>query len=528
VKSCPRYLAGCKRRTTRESRDSLRLEEDAPLLAQDLDLARERIRSGVAADGVDAHQVAIDQLVWGHAYNEAARAMQTWADETGDAGVRDMAAAAEDEAVAVIRGRPIDQTIAYGLQLAKIAARPLPSVDLGASDEHRLLRAAVHSFAAAEIEPIAQALHRGDLDIPENVITGVARLGLFGVSIPEAYGGSQQGEPDTKSVLIATEELSRASLGAGGSLMTRPEILVRALVRAGTEEQKRRWLPAIASGSQLVAVAVTEPNYGSDVAGLSCRATRLADGSWEITGAKLWCTFAGRAELLTVLCRTSDGGHRGLSLFVLEKPAFGGHQFEHVQPGGGVLRGRAIPTIGYRGMHTFELAFDRYSLPEHALVGGEAGMNRGFYLQMEGFGVGRLQTAGRAIGVAQAALDAALLYTGQRRVFGRLENEFQLVLAKLGAMAVRTSAARQLSYRAAELLDEGRGQTEAALAKLYASRIAEQITRDATQLSGAMGYSEETKVSRYFVDSRVFSIFEGAEEVLSLRVIGKSLLEARE
>src|SRR5205807_10078510 len=168
---------------------------------------------------------------------------------------------------------------------------------------------------------------------------GVSQLGLFGLSVPELYGGSQGEAPDNRSMLIATEELSRGSLAAGGSLNTRPEILVRALLRAGSEEQRRRWLPAIASGEQLVAVAVTEPDHGSDVASIRCRATRLPDGGWEITGTKLWCTFAGRSELLMVLCRTSDAGHRGLSVFVLEKPASAGHGFEHRQPGGGALVG---------------------------------------------------------------------------------------------------------------------------------------------------------------------------------------------
>jgi (2S)-methylsuccinyl-CoA dehydrogenase len=325
-------------------------------------------------------------------------------------------------------------------------------------------------------------------------------------------------------MLVATEELSRASLAAGGSLITRPEILVRALLRGGTEAQKRAWLPAIASGEQLVAVAVTEPDHGSDVASIACRATRRPDGDWEISGTKLWCTFAGRSELLMVLCRTSDAGHRGLSVFVLEKPAYAGHEFEHRQATGGVLRGRAIPTIGYRGMHTFELAFDRYRAPASALVGGDEWLDRGFYLQMEGFGLGRIQTAARAVGVMQAALDDALAYTRERRAFGRAVAELQLPAATLGSMIVRVSAARQLSYRAAELLDGGEGQVESSLAKLYASRAAETVTRDAVQLHGAMGYGEETDVSRYFVDARVLSIFEGAEEVLALRVIARSLL----
>jgi (2S)-methylsuccinyl-CoA dehydrogenase len=399
-----------------------------------------------------------------------------------------------------------------------------PTEDLGASDEHRLLRSTLRGFAAKEIRPVAQDIHRQDGDVPERVIRGVAELGLFGLSIPEEYGGYQADGSDARTMLIATEELSAASLAVGGSLMTRPEILIRALLRGGTEEQKGRWLPAISSGEMLVAVGVTEPDYGSDVAQIKCRARRLPDGGWELTGTKLWCTFAGRSELLMVLCRTAEGGHRGLSVFVLEKPAFSGHDFEHLQPGGGSLRGRAIPTLGYRGMHTYELAFDRYRAPETALLGGEDWLNRGFYLQMEGFAVGRIQTAGRAVGVMQAALEDAVAYTRERRVFDKAIGELELPSAILGAAIVHVNAARQLSYRAASLLDAGDGQMESSLAKLYASRTAELVTRDALQLHGAMGYGEETPVSRYFVDARVLSIFEGAEEVLALRVIARNLL----
>ena len=228
-----------------------------------------------------------------------------------------------------------------------------------------------------------------------------------------------------------------------------------------------------------------------------------------------------------VLCRTAEGGHRGLSVFVLEKPAFAGHSFEHRQEGGGLLRGRAIPTLGYRGMHTFELAFERYRAPGIALIGGDAGLGRGFYLQLEGFALGRLQTAGRAIGVMQAAFDSALAYARSRVVFGKAEIELPLVRAKLGAMAVKLESSRQLAYRAARLLDAGdaSGQMTASLAKLYASRAAESVAREAMQLHGAMGYGEETDVSRYFVDARVLAIFEGAEEVLSQRVVGRALLE---
>jgi (2S)-methylsuccinyl-CoA dehydrogenase len=503
----------------------------APTTGSELDQALEALRgdvaAGIAAGGADANQVAVDRFVWCYAHAEAARAVRDWAASTGDETAGALAAAAEEEALAQVAGQDARAAIEAGRRLAGLGGLPVPPADLGASEEHRLLRSALREFAEREIAPLAQAIHREDRDVPEAVIRGVAELGLFSISVPEEYGGAQQGEVDFQSMLIATEELSRVSLAAGGSLMTRPEILVRALLRGGTEEQRRRWLPGIASGERMVAVAVTEPDYGSDVAGLTCRASRLADGSWEISGTKLWCTFAGRSELVMLLCRTSDAGHRGLSLFVLEKPPFAGHEFEHRQPGGGVLRGRAIPTIGYRGLHTFELAFEGYRAPPGALVGGEEWLDRGFYLQMDGFSTGRIQTAGRAVGVMQAALDAARAYARDRRVFGRPVFDYELARAKLGGMAMRVHAGRQLSYRAARLLDRGEGQVEASLAKLYASRMAELVTREAMQLHGAMGYGEETDVSRHFLDARVLTIFEGAEEVLSLRVIGRALLDGR-
>jgi (2S)-methylsuccinyl-CoA dehydrogenase len=392
--------------------------------------------------------------------------------------------------------------------------------EMGETDQHRLLRRSIREFAEREIRPHAQEIHRRDLDIPETIIRGAAELGLFGLSVPEPYGGSAGSEPDHRAMLIVTEELSRASLAAGGSLITRPEILIRALLVAGSEEQKEKLLPEIASGRQLVAVAVTEPDAGSDVARVQCRATRTGSG-WKIDGTKLWCTWAGRCELLMLLCRTSGEGHRGLSLFVAEKPAFAGHDFDYEQPGGGRLSGTAIPTIGYRGMHTFELRFEGYELPEEAIIGGEG---RGFYLQMEGFSTGRLQTAGRGIGVMRAALEDTLAYTADRTVFGRPLASYQLPQAALGRMAARVDASQQLAYRAALRMDQGGGAMESSLAKLYACRNAEWVTRDAVQLFGGMGYGEETDVSRHFLDARVLTIFEGAEEVLALRVIAKALL----
>jgi (2S)-methylsuccinyl-CoA dehydrogenase len=462
-------------------------------------------------------EVEAYRAAWAAARSAAAAATHGWAARTGD-----------ELAVAIAAGTAADTAAesfdpAYE-QVAALLLAGRAADDLGAGEEHRLLRATLHDFAARRIVPRAQQIHRQDGDIPADIISGIADLGLFGLSIPEEYGGMLAGQPDHVAMLIGTEEMSAGSLAAGGSLMTRPEILVRALLSGGSEDQKRRWLPGIASGELLVAVAVTEPDVGSDVASVSCRASEQADGSWLVNGAKLWCTFAGRAHLLMLLCRTGgEPGHRGLSVFVAEKPSLLGHDFEHRPEGGGSLRGRAIPTLGYRGLHTFELVFADYRLPASALV-GEAG--RGFYLQMESFATGRLQTAARAVGVMQAAMRDTLAYTAQRRVFGKPVAEHELARAMLGRMGVRLHASRQLAYAAARLHDEGGGQVEASLAKLYASRMAEYVTRDAMQLFGGMGYGEETDVSRYFVDARVLAIFEGAEEVLALRVVAKSLEKA--
>lgn len=485
---------------------------------------KSQVGASIKKDGPDAHQVEVDHLVWCHARVETANALTEWAKQSQHVLAKQLADVSVLDALAHLGRMDPSVAMEIKIQLAEIAKALEPLEDVGASADHRLLRATLREFAVREIKPHAQRIHREDLDVPEEVIADVAGLGLFGLLIPSAYGGALDAE-DSKAMLIATEELARVSLGGAGSLITRPAILVRALLRGGTEEQRREWLPAIASGEKLVAVAVTETDHGSDVANITCSATQRSNDDWEIDGTKLWCTFAGRSELLMVLCRTAGGGHRGLSAFVIEKPSFAGHHFEFHQGDGGTLRGRAIPTIGYRGMHTFEIVFEHFRVPAEALIGGEAGLNQGFYLQMDAFSVGRIQTAGRAIGIMQAAFEDALAYTKGRIVFGKPVFANQLARAKLGAMALWLHGSRQLSYRAARLLDEGNGQTEASLAKLYASRMAEAVTREATQLFGAMGYSEETDVSRYFVDSRVLAIFEGAEDILSLRVIGPAVLE---
>jgi (2S)-methylsuccinyl-CoA dehydrogenase len=328
-------------------------------------------------------------------------------------------------------------------------------------------------------------------------------------------------------MVVATEELSWGSLGVGGSLITRPEILTRAIVQGGTDEQKRRWLPGIASGELMVGVMVTEPDYGSDVAHIKVTATPT-EGGYLLSGVKTWATFAGRANVLMLLARTDSdrtSGHRGLSLFVVEKEPAEGHAFAFEQPGGGKVEGRAIDTLGYRGMHSYEVAFDDWFVPAENLVGGEAGLGRGFYLQMEGFENGRLQTAARAVGLMQAAFEAGLSYAQERRVFGQSVFDYQLSQAKLARMATLIQAGRQFAYDVARRMAKGEGALQASMVKAYVCRASEWVTREAMQLHGGMGYAEEFPVSRYFVDARVLSIFEGADETLCLRVIARRLAE---
>lgn len=391
-----------------------------------------------------------------------------------------------------------------------------------------LAQAAFRRFAAEVVAPMAEAIHRQDLTVPESLLQPMRELGVFGLSIPERFGGSApDGRDDTLLMVAVTEALSEASLAAAGSLITRPEILARALMAGGTDAQKDHWLPRLAAGQPLCAISITEPDHGSDVAGLTLKATPV-DGGWVLDGAKTWCTFAGKAGVLMVVARTDPDrrlGHRGLSLMLVEKPSYEGHDFDFVQPGGGRLTGRAIPTIGYRGMHSFDLSFQGLFVPHSHVIGEQAGLGRGFYLTMAGMMGGRMQTAGRASGVMRAALRAAVRYARDRRVFDAPLADYPLTQIKLGRMAARFAACRQLAYAVGRTMDQGGGRMEASLVKLLACRSAELVTREALQIHGGMGYAEETPVSRYFVDARVLSIFEGAEETLALKVVARSLLE---
>ena len=518
----------------------------------------DRGRAHLAARDVDDVQMEIYDLALSTAEFHAARAALDYADHPAPSDEapfkRSLANLFTAEALAAVLGRLRSRPSAFGLgpgnddasrrfmethlepsNIAAIGAtirrrQGRPPIDhLG--DEKALIRHTFRQFAEDKVMPSAEDIHRRDRMIPDAIIDGLKELGCFGLSVPARYGGLKPDDhEDSLGMVVVTEELSRGSLGAAGSLITRPEIMARAILAGGTDAQKARWLPAIAVGDPLVAISVTEPGTGSDVATVALRASpTVSDGqdAWALNGAKTWCTFAGRAGAILVLARTEPDAappHRGLSLFVVEKPASSAQTFTVDSPLGGRLTGRAIPTIGYRGMHSFELFFDGFVVPADALVGEAGGRGRGFYYTMSGFAGGRLQTAARACGLMAAAFDRALEYAEQRLVFDRPVADYPLTLQKLARMAAAITACRQFSYSVARTMDAGTGQLEASLVKLIACRAAEWITREAMQIHGGMGYAEETDVSRYFVDARVLSIFEGTEETLALKVIGKALL----
>jgi (2S)-methylsuccinyl-CoA dehydrogenase len=527
---------------------------DLAAAAEAVRLSQSVIDSGVAAlarsGGPDQLQVLAYDLAHAAAGVRAAEAALTYGSH-GDTEAR-IACAFGADVVADLATRTFGRTAAWGvdpgwaepaLEFVTLFRDPAFMATLADKPGSRyldpdfeLVRETFHRFAADQIRPRAEHIHRANTDIPEEIIGGMAEMGGFGMSVPEEYGGfATGGESDYMGMVVATEELAWGSLGAGGSLITRPEILTRALVNGGTEEQKLRWLPQLASGEVMGAVAVTEPDFGSDVAGVVTAATPT-EGGWLINGVKTWCTFAARAQVLMLLARTDPDrskAHRGLSLFLVEKGRAEGHGFvfsqgpgEAGRPSGstGRMEGRAIDTLGYRGMHSYEVAFEDWFVPEDNLVGGAQGIGRGFYLQMQGFENGRLQTAARAIGVMQAAYEAALEYAANRVVFGSPILDYQLTRAKLARMAVLIQVTRQFSYEVARLMSKGEGSLEASMVKAYVCRAAEWVTREAIQIHGGMGYAEEYAVSRYFVDARVLSIFEGADEILALKVIARSLL----
>jgi alkylation response protein AidB-like acyl-CoA dehydrogenase len=380
--------------------------------------------------------------------------------------------------------------------------------------EHQEIRQSVREFVRRDVEPIADELDNAEKEIPESLIKKMAELGYFGLIFPPEVGGMGL---DTIAMALVTEELSRGWLSVG-SVMTRMLITGTLIHAHGTEAQKQRFLPRICSGELLTAAAFTEPDVGSDTAAMKLRATLDGD-RYVLKGEKTWCTFANRAHVLTVLARTNPDvslRHKGLSILLVEKT-----------PGDGFsppeLSGGAIPTIGYKGMKSYSLGFDGYTCPRENLLGGVEG--KGFYQLMATYEYARIQTAARAVGVAQAALDAAIKYAKERVQFGKPIGEHQVIRHKLAHMATELEAARQLCYFAAAAKDEGkRCDLEAGYAKAFAAEMAERVTSEAMQVFGGYGYSREYPVQRYWRDARVFRIFEGTSEI-QYEVIAKRLLE---
>ncbi|HKB21764.1 MAG TPA: acyl-CoA dehydrogenase family protein [Methyloceanibacter sp.] len=388
--------------------------------------------------------------------------------------------------------------------------------DPGLDETFENIRNEMRRFSEAEVVPNAQEWHLKDEYIPLPLIAKMSELGVFSLTLPEEYGGLGLGK---EAMCVVSEELSRGYIGVG-SLGTRSEIAEELILNAGTDAQKQAWLPKIASGEVLPTAVFTEPNTGSDLASLTTRA--IHDGDvYRITGQKTWITHAARADLMTVLARTDpkEKGYRGLSMFLAPKPrGTGGNPF----PAEGMTGGE-IEVLGYRGMKEFDISFDCFAVPAENLLGGIEG--QGFKQLMQTFEAARIQTAARAIGVAQAALDLGLRYGRERVQFGKPIINFPRVSDKLVMMAAEILLARQLTYFAAREKDAGRRcDLEAGMAKLLAARVAWAAADNALQIHGGNGFALEYPISRVLCDARILSIFEGAAEIQA-HVIARRLLE---
>jgi (2S)-methylsuccinyl-CoA dehydrogenase len=384
-----------------------------------------------------------------------------------------------------------------------------------ADDSLELVREQFRRFSDEEVAPHCHGWHERDELIPLALVEHLAQLGVFGLTIPEEWGGLGLGK---QAMCVVTEELSRGYIGVG-SLGTRSEIAAELIRLGGTERQKKYWLPRLASGEVLPTAVFTEPNTGSDLASLSTRAVRAGD-AYRVSGAKTWITHAARADLMTLLVRTdpAEKGYRGLSMLLATKPR--GSAAEPFPVDG--LDGGEIPVLGYRGMKEYTLSFDGFVVPAADLLGGIEG--QGFKQLMATFESARIQTAARAVGVARAALELGLRYARERSQFGRPLLAFPRVAAKLVAMAVEIMVARQLTlFAAAEKDADRRCDLEAGLAKLLAAQVAWKCADDALQIHGGNGYAVEYPISRVLCDARILNIFEGAAEIQA-QVIARRLL----
>ncbi|WP_321501220.1 acyl-CoA dehydrogenase family protein [Breoghania sp.] len=388
--------------------------------------------------------------------------------------------------------------------------------DAGLDETYEQIRNEMRRFGDAEVLPHAHQWHQDNAYIPLEVIADMAELGVFGLTIPEEYGGLGLGK---ESMCVVSEELSRAYIGVG-SLGTRSEIAAELILCGGTDEQKEKWLPLIASGEVLPTAVFTEPNTGSDLASLKTRAVRDGD-VWKVSGNKTWITHPVRADLMTLLARTNpeEPGYRGLSMFLAEKPR---GDDDNPFPAQGMTGGE-IEVIGYRGMKEYEIAFDNFEVKAENLLGQVEG--QGFKQLMQTFEGARIQTAARAIGVAQSALELGLRYAQERIQFARPIIKFPRVADKLAMMACEILVARQLTYHSAREKDQGRRcDLEAGMAKLLAARVAWAAADNAVQIHGGNGFAEEYPISRVLCDARILNIFEGAAEIQA-QVIARRVLE---
>jgi (2S)-methylsuccinyl-CoA dehydrogenase len=388
--------------------------------------------------------------------------------------------------------------------------------DAGLDPTFEAMRAEMHRFTEERVMPHAHAWHLDNEYVPLGIIAQMAELGVFALTIPEDYGGLGLGK---ESMCVVSEELARGWI-AVGSMGTRSEIAAELILGGGTEEQKRKWLPKIAAGEILPTAVFTEPNTGSDLAALKTRAVREG-GVYKVYGNKTWITHPVRADLMTLLVRTdpNEPGYKGLSMLLAEKPR-GTDENPFPAPG---MSGGEIEVLGYRGMKEYEIAFDGFEVPVENLLGGVEG--QGFKQLMQTFETARIQTAARAVGVAQSAMELSLRYAKERVQFGKPILAFPRVADKIAWMAVEILIARQLTYHAAREKDSGRRcDLEAGMAKLLSARVAWAAADNAVQIHGGNGFALEYPVSRVLCDARILSIFEGAAEIQA-QVIARRLLD---
>lgn len=528
-----------------------------------LDMARARVMDRVSVDGrvsgsaLEAEQTAVHGLAWLATYVESLRQMQAWAERLTEQGKfgeieqlihqiafgeylaqitggiqmnqaeilrpQDMGLAPEDlRGLSTPEGMALTQsgnTQAARMRLVALMRERRAEITVGNSgldDELEMIREQFRRYALDRVVPHAHEWHLKDELIPMEVIDELAEMGVFGLTIPEAYGGFGLSKA---SMCVVSEELSRGYIGVG-SLGTRSEIAAELILAGGTEAQKEKWLPGLASGQILPTAVFTEPNTGSDLGSLRTRAVRDENGDWILKGNKTWITHATRTHVMTVLARTipDTTDYRGLSMFLAEKtPGDDANPF----PDAGISGGE-IEVLGYRGMKEYTVNFDDFHVKAENLLGETEG--QGFKQLMQTFESARIQTAARAIGVAQAALDEGMQYAEDRKQFGKSLIEFPRVASKLALMAVEIMVARQLTYFSAWQKDnDHRCDLEAGMAKLLGARVAWACADNALQIHGGNGFALEYKISRILCDARILNIFEGAAEIQA-QVIARRLL----